>query len=104
MTKVFAKNDLEIRTTDFSKNIVLVLKNIKQDSINKPIITQLVKSATSIGANYREAGGASSRKDFKNKIYICKKECREAEYWLEVIAKANPEYEIECRKLWKQVH
>lgn len=41
-----------------------------------PIIDQLLRSALSIGANYQEANGASSKKDFKNKIFICKKSVR----------------------------
>jgi four helix bundle protein len=62
----------------------------------------LVRAATSIGANYFEANGASSRKDFKNKIYICKKECRETKYWLEIIAENNSEIKEDCRELWKE--
>lgn len=72
-SKKFPKNDLEKRTANFSKEIILFLKRMKQDLINKPLISQLVRSATSVGANYCEAGGASSKKDFKNKIYISAK-------------------------------
>lgn len=103
-SKKFPKNDLEKRTANFSKEIILFLKRMKQDLINKPLISQLVRSATSVGANYCEAGGASSKKDFKNKIYICKKECKETKYWLEIIAKSNPEHEDKCRELWKEAH
>mgnify|MGYP001594872421 FL=1 len=49
-----------------------------------------------------EANGASSKKDFKNKISICKKECRETKYWLRVLAKANDKFSSECRNLWKE--
>ncbi len=41
-----------------------------------------------MGANYTEANGASSKKDFKNKIFICKKESKETKYWLRMLAKA----------------
>ena len=98
------KNDLEERTLKFSKDIIKFSKKIRRDLINSPMISQLVRSATSIGANYCEAGGASSRKDFRNKIYICKKECRETKYWLELIAENNQEIRKELRKLWKEVH
>ena len=64
--------DLEERTAKFGENIIVLCKGVKQDSISKPIINQLVRSATSIGANYMEANGASSKKDFRNKIHICK--------------------------------
>lgn len=104
MEKSFEKRNLEKRTAEFGGDVVLFAKKIKRDVINNPLINQIVKSATSIGANYCEATGASSRKDFKNKIYICKKECKETKYWLEIIAKANPEHKEQCRKLWKEVH
>jgi len=64
---------------------------LEKNIINNPLISQIVRSATSIGANYHEANGASSGKDFKNKIYICKKEAKETKYWLQIIAEANPE-------------
>ena len=76
------KYDLEERTAQFSENIILLCKKVPQDIVVKPIISQLVRAGTSIGANYMEANGASSRKDFKNKIFMCKKECRETKYWL----------------------
>jgi len=94
--------DLEKRTTDFSIEIISLAKVLKKDVVNTPLINQIVKSGTSIGANYCEANGASSKRDFKNKIYICKKESKETKYWLEVIAKSNPESSKNCRKLWKE--
>lgn len=103
MPKVI-KNNLEERTLNFSKQVIKVLKVIKKNNLNLPLTSQLIRSATSIGANYCEACGASSRKDFKNKIYICKKECKETKYWLEILAEAEPEIKDECRKLWKEAH
>jgi len=50
------------------------------------------------------ANGASSKKDFKNKIYICKKEAKETKYWLQIISIANPEQKDQARKLWKEAH
>ncbi len=94
--------NLESRTIKFSGEIIDFLKTIKRDSINNPLISQLVRSSTSIGANYYEANGASSKKDFKNKIFICKKECRETKYWLEVIGRANLDQKEKCRELWKE--
>lgn len=96
------KYDLEDRTAKFSDEVIQFVREIKRDVINLPMISQLVRAATSIGANYMEANGASSQKDFKNKIYICKKEARETKYWLERIAKANPELKEAARKLWKE--
>ena len=96
--------DLEKRTIKFSEEIIVFLRDIKRDNITLPLISQLVRSATSVGANYFEANGASSKKDFRNKIYICKKESKESAYWIQLIAKANPDKEDECRKLWKEAH
>ncbi len=94
--------DLEERTTRFSEDVVEFCKKIKQDIISKPIISQLIRSGTSVGANYCEANGASSRKDFKNKIYICKKEIQEAKYWLRIIVKYNTAYRNEAAVLWQE--
>ena len=73
MTK-FPKYDLEERTAKFGENVIEFCKVINQDAITRSIISQLIRSGTSIGANYMEANGASSNKDFRNKIFICKKE------------------------------
>ncbi len=97
------KYDLEERTAVFGENVIEFCKVIKQDAINKPIISQLVRSATSIGANYMEANSASSKKDFKNKIFICKKEAQETKHWLRMITKCVPEKREEAVKLWKEV-
>ena len=53
------------------------------------IRTQITKSGTSIGANYREANRARSKADFKNKIDICKSEASETQYWLKVIGESK---------------
>lgn len=76
------KYPLENRTAEFSRRIIRFCKSLKQDSISRPIIDQLMRSGTSIGANYMEANNASSKKDFRNKIFICKKEAQETKYWL----------------------
>ena len=102
MTKKPGTYDLEPRTIKFSGDVISFLKKLKRDAINSPLINQLVRSSTSVGANYCEANGASSKKDFKNKIYICKKECKETKYWLEIIARANEKHANQCRILWKE--
>ncbi|MFA5871004.1 MAG: four helix bundle protein [Candidatus Paceibacterota bacterium] len=99
MTKLF---DLEERTAVFSEKIIMLSKSLKQDTISRPIIDQLLRSSTSIGANYMEANGASSRKDFRNKIHICKKEAQETKYWLRVLKQCFPEKEGEISILWKE--
>ena len=96
--------DLEERTKKFSKSVIGVLKRINRDELNRNIISQLIRSATSVGANYCEANGASSKKDFRNKIHICKKEIQETKYWIEMIATTNPEKREEYIVIWKEAH
>ena len=60
----------------------------------------MVNSGTSIGANYCEADDAESRKDFKHKIGICKKEARETKHWLRIISVAYPHLKEETQILW----
>jgi len=94
--------DLEERVEDFGENIIDLAKKVRVTPITKPIIEQLVASGCSIGANYSEANGASSKKDFLNKIYIAKKEAKETQHWLRMIAKAEPKIKEEAKKSWKE--
>lgn len=96
--------DLEERTASFGEDIIGFLKLISQDEINKPLVSQLVRSATSIGANYMEADGAESKKDFKHKIALCRKEAKETMHWLRMLATADPKNKNKCRALWKEAH
>jgi len=94
--------DLEERTAKFGENIIEFAKKIPKSSITLPIISQLVRSGTSVGANYCEADEAESSKDFKHKLGISKKESRETKYWLRMIIKAVPELEGEAKILWQE--
>lgn len=102
MTQFSGKYNLEERTSVFSEKVIEFCRKIKQDAITRPVIAQLVRSATSIGANYCEANNASSKKDFRNKIFICKKEAQETKYWIRLIAKSSPEIKEEARVLWQE--
>lgn len=77
-------------------------RSLLQDTITKPIISQLIRSATSIGANYMEANGASSKKDFRNKIFIRKKEAQETKHWLRIVANAVPAEGERAKALWNE--
>ena len=81
--------DLEERLTKFAENIVELCKKVPKNAITLPIIDQLIRSGTGTGANYTEANGASSKKDFKNKIYIAKKEAMETKYWLRIVGELD---------------
>ncbi len=91
--------DLEERTARFGEDIISFAKTIVRAEVTRPLISQLVRSGTSIGANYMEADGAESRKDFAHKIAICKKESKETKHWIRMIAEADPGKNGECKKL-----
>ncbi|MCD6149472.1 four helix bundle protein [bacterium] len=98
------KYDLEERTAIFGENTIKFVKTLQNNNINKPIISQLIRSATSVGANYCEADGAESKKDFQHKIALCKKEGKETKYWFRMLSVVNPEQKEKCRELWKETH
>ena len=98
------KYDLEERTASFGEAIIELAKALSRNPINDPLINQIVRSGTSIGANYVEADGAESKRDFRHKISICKKESKETKHWLQMISKANPDKKEDCRELWKEAH
>lgn len=93
---------LEERTALFGIEIIKLCKKLPQNLISSPIINQLIRSGTSIGANYMEANGGSSKKDFKNKIFICKKEAQETKHWLRMLAEVFPEKKEELRVIWQE--
>ena len=104
-SKTKSKNfDLEERTAKFGEAIIIFCQKIRKDEITKILISQVVRSATSVGANYMEANGAYSKKDFRNKISICKKEAKETMHWLRMLAGAIPENKEKIRLLWKEAH
>jgi four helix bundle protein len=96
------KYDLEERTSLFAEDVIALMRQIKVDYVNKNIISQVMKSASSIGANYREATEAESKKDFIHKVSMAKKEIKETQHWLRLLAKANPEHRESLVKLWKE--
>lgn len=96
------KYDLEERTAKFGEDVIQFVKTLSDNPVNRPLISQIVRSASSIGANYAEADAAESKKDFKHKIAICKKEAKETRHWLRMMAKANIDRTDECRRLWQE--
>ncbi|MBI2008355.1 four helix bundle protein [Candidatus Amesbacteria bacterium] len=79
------KFDLGERTFEFSKRLIKLLRSLSKEPAIQTIVLQAIRSGTAIGANYREADGAESKKDFLHKIGICKKEAKETLYWLGLI-------------------
>jgi four helix bundle protein len=97
-----ARFDLEERTARFGELVIGFAKRLAKGPVNEPLVNQLVRSATSIGANYCEADDAGSKKEFRYRIGICKRESRETKYWLRMIAAAVPETKDEARPLWQE--
>ena len=96
--------DLEERTAKFGENIIKLCQTVQITEITKSIVNQLIRAATSIGANYMEANQSSSNKDFRNKIKIAQKEANESKHWLRMLAIAYQVKIQECRVLWKEAH
>ena len=81
--------DLSERLLCFAADVIKFCRILENSIENRIIKHQLIKASTSVGANYEESQGASSRADFSNKVKISLKEIREANYWLKVIERIN---------------
>ncbi len=89
--KTEKKFDLEERTLEFSKRVIDLVKQLPKNTVNFELSPQTIRSAGSIGANYREANDSLGQKDFLMRVRICRKEAKETKYWLELILYNNPE-------------
>src|SRR4051794_12912327 len=96
------KYDLEERTAVFGEAIITFAKRIPVNPVTLPLISQLVRAGTSIGANYCEADDACSKKDFRHKIGISRKESKETKHWLRMVAAAANELRADARPLWQE--
>src|SRR4051812_36866389 len=94
--------DLEERTALFGEAVIEFAKSIPLYEVTRPLVSQLVRAATSIGANYVEADDADSKKDFKFKIGLCRREARETKHWLRMIVAAEPQFRDDARLLWQE--
>ncbi|MFO1450283.1 MAG: four helix bundle protein [Opitutaceae bacterium] len=99
-----ASYDLEERTTVFANLVIELCLEVRETAVTRPLISQLVRSGTSIGANYCEADDAESKPDFRHKIALCRKESREAKYWCRLLAQAVPEKKAPLRSLWTEAN
>ncbi len=88
--------DLEDRTEKFAKSVIDLCKKIPKNTINIELVSQLIRSSGSVGANYIEANESLGQKDFNLRIRISRKEAKETRYWLKLVISANQEIEIEA--------
>ena len=101
-TEIQNKFNLEERTAVFGEKVIGLCKKIENEDVNRVLVRQLVRSATSIGANYMEANGADSKKDFHHKISLCKKESKETMHWLRMLVTASPSLKDDLGVLWQE--
>jgi|SRR3989344_1836986 len=96
--------DLRDRSLDFSRLVIRFIKKFQKNTVTQPLINQLVRSSTSIGANFIEAKNASSEKDFRNKVFISKKKASETLYWLKLLEEFSNDPDLyslqkECQEI-----
>ena len=94
--------DLEERTAKFGEAIIDFAKKIPINQVTRSMVDQIVRSGTSVGANYCEADDASTKKEFRHKIGYCRKESRETKHWLRMIVNAVPEFREQAKPLWQE--
>jgi len=83
------KDTFRMRIYDYIIRLVKFLRGLPKDSVIREITTQLMRSGTSIGANYFEAKSASSRKDYQNYFNHSLKSANESRFWLNVLFDSN---------------
>ncbi len=93
------KHELERRTKEFAVSVIRFVGSFRESAAGRVIGNQLLKSGTSIGANYREANRAVSRKEFIHKITIAEKEAAETSYWLEICSEIPLGNQPACNEL-----
>jgi four helix bundle protein len=94
--------DLAERTARFGESVIRFCTEIRRHAITSPIISQLVRAATSVGSNYCEADEAGTKKEFKYRISVCCRESRETKFQLRMIVAAVPDKAEPARVLWKE--
>ncbi len=96
------KSTLDERTLEFAKRIIGLCKALPKNTVNIELVRQLVRAGASVGANYREANDALSKKDFIYRMRISRKETKETKYWLELVIEANPEFKKRTEPLLQE--
>ncbi len=93
-----ADSILRDKAKQFAKDIIFLCREMKLNKKETVLINQMLRSATSIGANLHEAQYAQSTNDFISKLEIAQKECYETEYWLELLFETSCIEEDKYRK------
>src|SRR5579872_4389157 len=91
--------ELQERIKKFILDIIRLVKKLPKTIENLIFIKQIIRSASSIGANYAEAICAQTRQEFLHKINLCRSEANETVYWLDLILAVNPQLQEEINAL-----
>lgn len=83
------EKDLRERSLEFAIKIIMFCNSLIKNDTNRILLNQIIRSATSIGANLEEAKGSRTKAEFVNSTNIAKKEARETYYWLKIISAVN---------------
>ena len=95
-------SELRTRAKSLALHIISTCDEIDTRKGRSVLVNQVVKSATSIGANIHEANYASSKADFINKFHIALKECNETEYWIDMLLGSNSISEEKAKSLLQE--
>lgn len=91
--------DLKLRTKRFAIDVIHLVESLPKNDTTKVIGGQLLRSGTSVGANYRAACRARSQADFISKITIVEEEADESQFWIELLVDTNHLRQTESKKL-----
>ncbi|OGF49223.1 MAG: hypothetical protein A2231_07605 [Candidatus Firestonebacteria bacterium RIFOXYA2_FULL_40_8] len=83
------EKEIQKRTKDFALTVIRFTEKLGSSRVNNILANQIIRSCTSIGANYIAACYAKSQSDFLNKLKIVEEEATETKYWLELIKETN---------------
>jgi four helix bundle protein len=86
----------------FAREVIRLCRRVTVNPVTRDLISQVVRASSSVGANYREANDALSKKDFGHRIKIVRREAKEAHYWLQLLEEAVPELDGEVAGLLQE--
>ncbi len=94
---------LRTRIKSWILQVIVLARKIPKDEVGRVFINQLLRSATSVGANYEEASETQTTKDLIYKLALCLKEAKEAKYWIGLVISIYPSLEKECNIVLQEV-
>ncbi len=94
--------DLGERASRFGEAVIDFAKGVPVSPVTVKLIEQVVRASGSIGANYAEANDAGSRKEFRHRISLCRRESAETKHWLRLIVRADADRADAARSLWQE--